>query len=99
MRNTERTAVSLATCVATILCLVAIPIVTRGQTTGTASTPRPLTPLEQVWYSGSGDGYHYRLDFTNPDRCACVACGVSSSFQRSSLSRKKAAEDRVRGVP
>ena len=79
MRNTERTAVSLATCVATILCLVAIPIVTRGQTTGTASTPQPLTPLEQVWYSGSGDGYHYRLDFTSPDRCACVRRSVGQS--------------------
>ncbi len=79
MRNTERTAVSLATCVATILSLVAIPIVTRGQTTGTASTPQPLTPLEQVWYSGSGDGYHYRLDFTSPDRCACVRRSVSQS--------------------
>ena len=79
MRNTERTAVSLATCVATILSLVAIPIVTRGQTTGTASTPRALTPLEQVWYSGSGDGYHYRLDFTNPDRCACVRRSVGQS--------------------
>ena len=52
MRNTERTAVSLATRVATILSLVAIPIVTRGQTTGMASTPLALTPLEQVWYSG-----------------------------------------------
>ena len=79
MRNTERTSVSLATCVATILSLVAIPIVTRGQTTGTASTPRPLTPLEQVWYSGSGDGYHYRLDFTSPDRCACVRRSVGQS--------------------
>ena len=79
MRNTERTSVSLATCVATILSLVAIPIVTRGQTTGTASTPQPLTPLEQVWYSGSGDGYHYRLDFTSPDRCACVRRSVGQS--------------------
>ena len=79
MRNRERTSVSLATCVATILSLVAIPIVTQGQTTGTASTPRPLTPLEQVWYSGSGDGYHYRLDFTSPDRCACVRRSVGQS--------------------
>ncbi|MGA7500216.1 MAG: hypothetical protein WBX00_26085, partial [Isosphaeraceae bacterium] len=79
MRNIERTSVSLATCVATILSLVAIPIVTRGQTTGTASTPQPLTPLEQVWYSGLGDGYHYRLDFTSPDRCACVRRSVGQS--------------------
>jgi len=69
----------LATCVATILSLVAIPIVTRGQTTGTASISPPLTPLEQVWYSGSGDGYHYRLDFTSPDRCACVRRSVGQS--------------------
>jgi WD40-like Beta Propeller Repeat len=79
MRNTERTSVSLATCVATILSLVAIPIVTRGQTTGTASQPPPLTPFEQVWYSGSGDGTHYRLDFTSPDRCACVRRSVGQS--------------------
>src|SRR5208337_5220263 len=79
MRNTERTSVSLATCVATILSLVAIPIVTRGQTTGTASTPRPLTPYEQVWYSGSGDGYHYSLDFTRPDPRASVTRGVGQS--------------------
>ena len=71
MRNTERTAVSLATCVATILSLVAIPIVTRGQTTGTASQPPPLTPFEQVWYSGSGDGTRYRSDFTQA-RPLCV---------------------------
>ena len=76
MRNTERTAVSLATRVATILSLVAIPIVTRGQTTGMASTPLALTPLEQVWYSGRDDGTHYRLDFTRPDRCACVRRSV-----------------------
>jgi hypothetical protein len=110
MRNTGRTATALATCVATILGLAAIPFAIQGQTTKTASPPGPgapksapsgdptpgqaggdpvpprgprrLTPLEQVWYSGSGN-QHYLLDFSGSQAkvTAGPPIGQSAGFE------------------
>ena len=69
-------AVATATCVATIVGLVATRSVARGQSTKPTLLlgRRALTPLEQVWYSGSGNR-HYLLDFSGAQPAA-VSGGV-----------------------